>query len=118
MPGLDPTNPSQVAHAIASMCDRLEEATDTYSEDILRAARSDAAFKLAFAQAMLEVIADSSTRMTVAEREARVEVMVNDKRVIAEVHEAQAKATRELLNSLRVRLDSARSLGANLRAQV
>lgn len=119
MPGLDPNSPSQVADAIARMCDALEEATDTYRADIERAARSGAAYRLAWAEAMLAEIGNtsgSSRRITVAEREARVEVATNDDRIVAEVHEAQAKATKELLNSLRVRLDSARSLGANLRA--
>ena len=48
---------------------------------------------------------------------AHVEIATNEDRVIAEVHDAQAKATREKLRSLQVRLDSARSLGANLRNQ-
>jgi len=114
---LDPGNPAQVAHAIANMMDELEEQTAVYRGDIEQAARSSAAYKRAWAQSMLSVIASSSGRMTVAEREAHVEIATNDDRVVAEVHEAQAKATREALNSLRVRLDSARSLGANLRAQ-
>jgi hypothetical protein len=115
---LDPRNPTAIAFAIAELSDKLEEATDQYAIDIEQAAKSDAMFKRLWAEAMLEVIASAGgTRMNVAEKEARVEVMVNDFRVIAEVHEAQAKATKELLNSLRVRLDSCRSLGANVRAQ-
>lgn len=114
---LDPRNPTAIVFAIAELSDKLEEATEDFAENIERAAISDARFKRVYAEAMLAVIDGSSSRMTVAEREARVEVMVNDQRVISEVHEAQAKATKELLNSLRVRLDSCRSLGANVRAQ-
>lgn len=114
---LNPDDPAEVARAIAHMMDDLEQQTATYRSDIDQAARSGAAYKREWATAMLTVIGASSGRTTVAEREARVEVETNDFRVTAEIHEAQAKATKEALNSLRVRLDSARSLGANLRAQ-
>jgi len=114
---LDPNDPGRVAHAIADMMDQLESTTAIYRDDIERAARSNAAYKKTWAESLLAVIAAYTGRMTVAEREAHVEIETNDARVVAEVHDAQAKATREALNSLRVRLDSARSLGANLRGQ-
>lgn len=114
---LDPNSPHQVAVAIADMSDQLEARTAEYAVDIEQAARSSSAYKLAWSQAMMDIINRSTSRMTVAEREARVEILTNDQRVIAEIHEAKAKATKEALNSLRVRLDACRSLGANLRAQ-
>ena len=117
MTALDPGNPAMVAHAIATMMDELEDWTGQYRADIQEAARSNAAYKLAWAQALLTVIGSHSGRMTVAEREAHVEVATNEDRIIAEVHDAKAKATREKLRSLQVRLDAARSLGASLRAQ-
>lgn len=115
---LDPNNPAEVAHSISLMMEQLEELTVVYRDDINRAAKSSSAYKLTWARSMLGVIDGSDRRMTVQEREARVEVASNDARTIAEIDEARAKATREALNSLRVRLDAARSLGANLRAQV
>lgn len=114
---LDPNSPHQVAVAIGDMCDQLEERTAEYAIDIDAAARASSAYKLVYHQTMLRVIRESPGRTTVAEREARVEVETNDQRLIAEIAEAKAKGTKEALNSLRVRLDAARSLGANLRAQ-
>lgn len=115
---LNPNNPAEVADAIASMMDEMETLSETYRVDIERAARAHSDYKLAWATAMIATIDNSGPRkMTVDEREARVEIVTNDERVIAEVTEAQSKATKEALNGLRVRLDSARSLGANLRVQ-
>lgn len=117
MTTLDPNNPAQVAAEIARMMELLESTTATYTYDIEQAGKDEAAYKLAWARAMLNVIDNSSGRMTVAEREARVEVETNSQRVVAEISSARAKATKEALNSIRVALDAARSLGANLRAQ-
>ena len=73
-PSLDPNNPAQVAHAIALMCDQLEAATAVYRDDIERAARSSAAYKMAWARGLLAVINEATgRRTTVAEREALVE---------------------------------------------
>jgi predicted metal-dependent phosphoesterase TrpH len=114
---LNPNDPNEVARAIAGMMEMLEEQTDVYRHDIEEAAKSGAAFKKAHAESYLAIIAaPMSSKMTAPEREARVEVEVNGDRVIADVYEARAKATKEALNSLRVQLDSARSLGANLRS--
>ena len=112
MPGLDPSNPAQVAHEIARLTEMLEERTGEYRDDIEEAARLSAALKGDYARAMLVVIASShGNRMTVAEKDARVEVKVNTDRIIAEVAEAKAKATKAALDSLRVQVDALRSLG-------
>jgi len=115
---LDPNNPAQVAHEIARLSEMLEERTGEYRDDIEEAAKLSATLKGDYARAMLTVIASSNGgRMTVAEKDARVEVEVNNERIIAEVSEAKAKATKAALDSLRVQIDALRSLGANLRAQ-
>ena len=117
MTALDPNSPAEVADAIARMVDHLEHITGQYRDDIELAATSGAAYKREWAMSMLSVIASGTGRkMTVAEKEAMVEVETNELRVVADVNEARAKATKEALNSIRVALDSLRSLGANLRS--
>ena len=117
MTAIDPLNPSQVAFEIARLTELLEETTYQYREDIREAAQESAKFKGSYARAMLVVIA-GNRKLTVAEKEAMTEVEVNDDRIIAEVIEAKAKATKASLDSIRVQVDALRSLGANLRVQV
>lgn len=117
-PQLDPMNPQQVAYEIARLSGILEDATAQYALDIEEAAGKQARLKGAWARAMLTVISGSTgSRQTVAEREALVEVEINNERIIADIAEAKSKATREALRSLIAQIDALRSLGANLRVQ-
>lgn len=113
---LDPMDPVAVAHEIARLTELLEQRTLEYKDDIHNAAVENARYKGEWARAMLTVISGSS-KTTVSEREARTEVETNDRRIVAEVADAQAKATKEALTALRTQLDGLRSLGANLRVQ-
>lgn len=113
---IDPLNPGQVAQEIARLTETLESTTEQYAIDIREGAEKQARFKGAYATAMVTVIADG-TKRTVAEREALAEMHVNDQRVIADIADAKAKATREALTALRTQIDALRSLGANLRVQ-
>tara|TARA_R110000744_G_scaffold85119_1_gene166406 strand:- start:44 stop:400 length:357 start_codon:yes stop_codon:yes gene_type:complete len=117
MTRLDPTNPHQVAHEIARLTEVMEDTTHQYGLDIREAAQLSAVFKGEWARAMLIVIAASPPKTTVAEKDAHCEVEVNEKRIIAEIAESKAKATKSALDSLRVQIDALRSLGANLRIQ-
>ena len=117
MTRLDPTNPHQVAHEIARLTEVMEDTTHQYAVDIREAAHLNASFKGEWARAMLIVIAASPAKTTVPEKDARCEVEVNEKRIIAEISESKAKVTKSALDSLRVQIDALRSLGANLRIQ-
>lgn len=113
---LNPQNPSEIAQEIARLSEVLEGRTDEYAEHIAAAAHASATFKGTHARALLNVIS-SHGKLTVGEKDAFTEIEVNEQRVVAEVLEARAKATKSSMDSLRTQIDALRSLGASIRAQ-
>ena len=114
---IDPLSPMQIGSEIARLVEVLETRTDEYAGLMEKAAAAEAQFKRAYAEAMLDVISASRPKATVSEREAQVEMYVNDERETHLIMDAAAKSCKESLHSLRVQLDALRSLGANIRAQ-
>ena len=119
MPNEIMLNPMQVESEIIRLSGVLEERVSDYSSNIQAAAEAEAAWKRAFAQAMIDVIASAGgTRMTVAEREARVELLTTDDHRTHLVCAALAKATKESLNALDSQINALRTLAANQRHMI
>lgn len=112
-----PMNPQQVEAEIMRLSSMLEDRVSDFTMNIRAAAEAEADWKRSFAVAMLDVI-ESATggRMTVAEREARVEVMTSDQHRMYLITTAVAKATKESLSALNSQIEALRTLSANHRA--
>ena len=94
----------------------LEEETYAYAQMSDLAAQSEADYKIRAAKALVFESADHP-KMTIGERQARVEISCAVELRAWKVAEARRQTSKEALLSLRARLDALRSLSANVRAQ-
>jgi len=90
--------------------------SEEYDDLADAAAEAEADFKRAQATATID-IADAGLKMTVGEREARVEMISNDAYRTHLVATARRNAKREYLQTLRAHLDALRTLNASIRGQ-
>lgn len=112
-----PMNPLQVEAEIMRLSSLLEDRVSDFTQAIRAAAEAEAEWKRSFAVAMLDVIESATgSRMTVAEREARVEVMTSDQHRVYLITTATSKAVKEALNALGSQIEALRTLSANHRA--
>ena len=106
----------EIEHHIVALSQSIEDETYRYAELGDVAAEAEADYKLKQAR-MFIVIAENQSKMTVQERQARVDLHANDEFRTWKVQEARRQASKESLLSLRARLDAMRTLSASLRHQ-
>lgn len=106
----------EIEDLILRIAEEMETETYRYSDLASLAAQAEADYKLRAARALIS-IANTPTRITAAERQARAEITAAEELRIWKLAEARRQATKETLLTLRARLDALRSLAANVRHQ-
>jgi hypothetical protein len=106
----------EVEEQILRLSDELEAETDRYARLADKAATAEADYKLQAARLMVGFVA-SPSKMTALEKQARVDAQCDGSYRVWKINEAQRQASKEALLSLRTRLDSLRTLSANIRNQ-
>ena len=102
----------QVESEIVRLSSLAEKVTTAMARRAVDAAEADAAYKCAFAKALLQ------TEGTVAEREAQATVATQNEYREYRITDARFKAAQEAGRNYRAQLDALRSINANLRALV
>lgn len=109
---------AEIEADLASVAAELESQTHAYADLAEASAVAEADYKVAYARAIVAMSAHQTTKLNAAEKQARAEVIASDDFRLWKIAEARRNATKELLLSLRARLDALRSLAANVRYQV
>jgi hypothetical protein len=99
---------------IGATLDHLEEATEDYARFSREAALAEAAYKNAFALAVVSLSTDGFKR-TIQEREQYATLRCKDEHEAYLVTRAAADATKQSHYSIRARLDALRTLSADVR---
>lgn len=107
---------AEIERQILAIGDELEAETDRYDEIARQSAEAEADYKERAARAHVS-LADSQTKMTVADRAARVDVFCRDEFRAWKILDASRASSREAMLSYRARLDALRTLAANVRHQ-
>lgn len=112
---VDPTH--NLPGQIIAVLDDLESATTAYGVALRKSNASEADYRLAFAQAAVR-LSDGAVpgKMTVATREAHALLQSRHEYQAWMIDSAVADSSRQLLYSLRAKLDALRTLNANVRA--
>lgn len=103
--------PHDIETRIAEDLDALEAATEAYKKLLIEEAKAEYEYKSYRHEVFL------NTQGPVRVREAEAEYQAKDKLRAYLGRQAQAKGARELLTTIRTRLDALRSLNANVRPQ-
>ncbi len=103
--------PVEIEKQITEVANDLEQATYEYRDLSDRAARGEVAHKVAFAKKLL--LAEGAVEI----RKAQATVATENELLEREISAALAASQKELLTTLRARLDSLRTLAANVRSQ-
>jgi hypothetical protein len=111
-----PLSQVEVEIRIAEVIDAMETHTEEFDDLAEAAAEAEADYKRDAATALVD-IASTGMKMTVGERDARVELLSNDSYKAHLVATARRNAKREYLLSLRAHLDALRTLNASIRGQ-
>ena len=106
----------EIERRILTLLDALEAETYSYADLSDLAAQAEADYKIKSSKSLVHESA-SNPKMTIGERQARVEIGCAVELRAWKVSEARRQASKEALLSLRARLDALRSLSANVRAQ-
>ena len=101
---------------IMRLSEELESETYRYADIADLAATAEADYKLEAAK-LLVAISNTPTKMTAVEKQARVDLQCEPTYRVWKINEARRQASKEALLSLRARLDSLRTLSANIRNQ-
>ena len=113
---LRPLSQVEVEERIQVVIERMERDTEEYDEVAHAAAVAEADYRLESGRAMIALI-QHGEKMTVGEREARVNVMTADSHKNYLIRLAARNSKREHLLTLRAHLDSLRTLNASIRQQ-
>jgi len=106
----------EVEERIQRVMDAMEEETEEYDDIARSAALAEAEYRRQSAYALLAVI-EHGDKMTVAERQARADLMSHDAHKDHLIRQATRNSKREHLQTLRGILDSLRTLNASIRGQ-
>ena len=113
---------AEIESAIMDTADRLEELVEDYADIAETFYVSEAEFKRQHALTTLAVIQHPPTdddgkvrKMIAAERDALIELRCNDARKEAAIAAASREVAREAMATHRTRIDSLRTLAANVR---
>lgn len=96
------------------MFDQLSTAVEAFRSIAADAARAESAWKAAYARCLLDA-KNSTQKRTAAEVDALATIATETPFLAYKLTAAQERAQRELLGSLRARLDGLRTVCANLR---
>lgn len=107
---------ADIEDMILNVADELEAETERYATICDEAARAEADWKYRSARSFI-VLSEGEARMTAAEKDHRVTLANFSELRQYKLLEARRTASKEALNSLRARLDSLRTLSANVRSQ-
>ena len=110
--GHRPLTQVDVERMIASDIQLLEEATNDYEKALIEEAKAESEYKKRWSRVFLSVSGARHVKEAAADDQCSDE---NERRLISA---AKAKALREHMWTIRARLDSLRSLNANVREQV
>jgi len=111
-----PLSQVEVEERIQAVIERMEDETEAYDDIAREAAEAEADYRRDSAHAKLAVI-QHGEKMTVGERDARVDVMTADAHKKHLITQAARNSKREHLQTLRAHLDSLRTLNASIRNQ-
>jgi len=111
-----PLSQVEVEERIQEVIQRMEDETEEYDDIAREAAEAEADYRLESGRARLAVI-QHGEKMTVGERDARVDVMTAESHKNHLIRQAARNAKREHLQTLRAHLDSLRTLNASIRNQ-
>lgn len=106
----------QVEAHLEALMVAMEDATESYRDICRRAAEAEADYRRDKSFATIALI-EHGTKMTLQEREARVNAHVVDAHKAYLLAAAAKDSGREHLATLRYRQDALRTLSANVRAQ-
>lgn len=106
---------AEIEWQIEDICQALEAAVEEHATLVIDWASAENSYKRRRAQTLIG-FANSSERMTVAERDARTDFHVADEWEAYKLLDARRESSREYLRSLHARLDALRTLAANVRA--
>lgn len=107
-----PLTPVDVEEQICRCLKDLEQATEEYEKHAKEAAQAEVTYKVEYAKALLR-----AEEKTVGDREARATIDCESFFYERKGAEAVLAAQKELLSTLRARLDALRSLSASVRVQ-
>lgn len=106
----------EVESEIMRLSEELEAETYRYADIADLAATAEADYKHESARTLVG-FSNSSVKMTALEKQARVDLHCDAKYRVWKINEARRQSSKEALLSLRARLDSLRTLSANIRNQ-
>jgi hypothetical protein len=101
---------------IMRLSDELEAETYRYADLADLAATAEADYKLHSARLVVG-LSNSALKLTALDKQARVDLDCDPAYRVWKINEARRQASKEALLSLRARLDSLRTLSANIRNQ-
>jgi hypothetical protein len=113
---LRPLSQVEVEDRIQDVIERMERDTEEYDDIAKAAAEAEADYRLESGRARLAII-QHGEKMTVGERDARVDVMTHEAHKNYLIRAAARNSKREHLLTLRAHLDSLRTLNASIRNQ-
>jgi hypothetical protein len=107
-----PISQVEIEQKIMLDIEAMEEATEEFDKLSEEAARAEVEYKVARARAYLR------QRGSIKDREYAADEITREEMESYKISEGRLKAQREVLNTIRARLDALRSLNSNLRSQV
>lgn len=107
----DQLTPSRVASTLAKLARQLDDLVDAIDDAEKRAVHAREDFTMAYAKAFLSAQGSMDVRKHLATEET------HDTRLAAELAEQLVKGIRRQIDTVRMRIDVGRSLGAALRAE-
>jgi hypothetical protein len=111
-----PLAQAEIEFRIQDVIEEMERATEAYDDIAREAAEAEADYKRQHAMGVLAVI-NHGDKMTVGEREARVDLHCADAYKKHLIQQAARNSRREHLQTLRAHLDALRTLNASVRVQ-
>lgn len=107
----DQLTPNAVAQQLANLARQLDDLVDAIDDAEKRAVHSREDYTLAYAKAFLSAEGSMEIRKHLATEQT------HDTRIAAELAEQLVKGIRRQIDTVRIRIDVGRSLGAALRAE-
>lgn len=108
---IEPLNQAQIENQLDALGDRLADEVERYAVLTVERAQAEADYKRRYHRAILQ-----TTSGTVAQKEAHAHLRAADDFRNWKIAEAQEKATQQALIALRTRIETARTISANVRA--
>jgi hypothetical protein len=107
---------AEIEWKIEDLIDELERSIESYRDISEAAVGSEMDYRMKTARARIGVADRPGIKMTVAERDARIDLACEDELRAYKITAASQASMREALRSLHTRIDSLRTLSANARA--